>query len=66
MKTVLILAAFVFVMAGCAAPRGQGGIGSDAGTLRETGTTGMGAGSDTTTRTGIDSGTRSGSSIPPL
>lgn len=32
-------------------------------TIREHGTTGFGAGSDTTTQTGIDTGTRSGSGI---
>jgi|GEM_PF-6490204 hypothetical protein len=65
MKRVCLLCSLIALLNGCA--RFQGGADDPTemlhGGIREQGTTGLGVGSDTTTQTGIDSGTRSGSGI---
>lgn len=66
MKRWLISVICILFAAGCAHFRGGTEDRFDAtrGSIREHGTTGLGVGSDTTTQTGIDSGTRSGSGLP--
>jgi hypothetical protein len=66
MKLWRLTTLWVLLATGCASY--QGGTRdvpeTSRGSIREQGTTGLGVGSDTTTQTGIDSGTRSGSGLP--
>ena len=66
MKTTGLLACLLTLLAGCANPQGAANapVETQRDSIREHGTTGLGVGSDTTTQTGIDTGTRSGSGLP--
>jgi hypothetical protein len=63
MKRFLTASVLAVMLSGCAGFRQSGVTDSDGS--REHGTTGLGVGSDTSTQTGIDSGTRTGSGLMP-
>jgi hypothetical protein len=66
MKMFVLLAGFAALIMGCINPQGSANepVETRRDSIREHGTTGLGVGSDTTTQTGIDTGTRSGSGLP--